>query len=322
VIPGYPRQPVNDQLAAAQWQARSPMARHAAEQAMAQLAAAAAALTEATAAADPTQPPTPQEDQALLTHTELHRRLDELTAQHALLMHAAVLADAEQAAGQATHTAIVAAQQATAPHDGVGNPMANHAAFMSQVHAAEDRIAHTLGQQRQLTHDALHRLFPQARGSSGLHLLRTQLIEHSGLGIDAYRRAYRAIGEAGRDLEQLQAGYRSNTVEPGRTPVTAEQVNAAREKAQQADDYFAELQLSRTVTRRAVTVLDGVTGLGPSTDSATSRAANIAAQSRQRALQSTPAAAEPQHSGASTDHQGQHTAHLQTPPAGPGIRMP
>ncbi|MDQ1005839.1 hypothetical protein QFZ82_000324 [Streptomyces sp. V4I23] len=292
---------------------------------MAQLVEASAALTEATAAADPTRPPTPEEDQALLAHTELHRQLDEITARHALLMHAAVLADAEEATGPATHTTIAAAQQAT-PHNGyrtADEAMANHAAFMARVGAGEDRIALTVGEQRQLTRDALHRLFPQAVGSSGLHLMRAQLIEHSGLGLDAYNRAYRAIGEASCDLEKLSADYCSNTAEPGsRPPVTAQQVDEARTRVQEADDYFADLQLSRRATLRAVAVLDGAAGLEPSCESAATRAARIAGQSRHRALQTAPAAADPRRGSASTDHQTQHTGHLQTRPTGLGIRLP
>ncbi|MER6473234.1 hypothetical protein [Streptomyces collinus] len=44
----------------------------------------------------------------------LHRELEELTARHALLMHASVLADAEAAAEPAKHAAVVVAAQARA----------------------------------------------------------------------------------------------------------------------------------------------------------------------------------------------------------------
>ena len=321
-IPGYPKHLEGDLQAAAQWRLNSPAARRAADQAMANLAHAATRLTEASAAADTEQPAGPQESQATRQHTDRYQELDELNARHALLMHASVMAEAEAAGETAGHDAIAAAQGTedirTRPRT-TGEMWASHEAFMAQVNAAKDRIAQTLGVQRQLTRDALHRLFPQTVGSRGLHQLRAQLIDHSGLGFAAYNQAWRAIGDTAQTLEYLETRYRSGTVEPGRPPVTAEQVEQARTTAHDASRDFDDLKRSQPLTLRAVKALDGVAGLDPSsTDSIAARAAKITAQSsRRRALPSTAAAAHPR-LGASTDQQAQHTAHLQTPPNGLG----
>ncbi|RNF81161.1 hypothetical protein [Streptomyces botrytidirepellens] len=317
-IPGYPKHLPGELQAAAQWRLLSPAARRSAEQTMEQLVRAATALTQSTAAADPNRPPSAQEDQALLAHSRLHGELDELTARHALLMHASVLADAEAAAVPATHEAIVAAAQASeaqAQPTTAAEVTAAQEAFMAQVNAAEGRIAETLDAQRQLTRDALHRIFPQAVTNSALHTVRTQLVEHSGLGLDAYNQAYRAMRETGHALESLVARYRSKTLEFGRPTVTTEQLEQARTAAQNADSHFADLQHSRPLTLRAVKALDGAAHLDPSpSDSVATRAARLAARLRESALPATPTA--PRTDAAARQAQ-QHN--LQTPQAGPGI---
>lgn len=291
-IPGYPKQLPGDLQAAAQWRLLSPAARRSAERTMEQLVQAATALTQSTASADPSRPPSTREDQALRTHSLLHGELDELTAHHALLMHASVLADAEAAAVPASHAAVVAAAQASEAHPRpttAGELIAGQEAFMAHVNAAEDRIAETLDAQRQLTRDALHRIFPQAVTSSGLHMVRTQLVEHSGLGLDAYNRAYRATRETGRTLEGLEARYNSGTVEFGRLPVTAEQVDQARAAVKKADTHFADLQRSHPLTLRAARTLDGAARLDPSpSDSLAARAARLTAQFRERTRLTAP----------------------------------
>lgn len=320
-IPGYPKHLADDLQAAAQWRLLSPAARRSAEQTMDQLVQAATALTQARAAAEPNQPRSAQEYQALHTHNHLLEQLDELNARHALLMHASVLADAEAAAAPAAHAAIVAAQQTS---EAPGRPstaadlIAGHKAFMEEVNAAEDRIAQTLGAQRQLTRDALHRIFPQTVGASSLHLLRTELVEHSGLGLDAYNQAYRATRDTVRTLEDLEARYRSSTVEFGRPPVDAEQVEQARAAVQRAEDHFDDVQISRPLTFRALKALDGAAGLEPSdSDTLATRAARLAAQSRERALQSAPTAPRTNPAAGQPEH---HI--LQAQQAHPGARLP
>ncbi|MFF1680746.1 hypothetical protein ACFVYG_32500 [Streptomyces sp. NPDC058256] len=321
-IPGYPKHLEGDLQAAAQWRLLSPAARRSAEQTMEQLVQAATDLTRASAAADPAQPASAQEDQALRTHSRLHGELDELTARHALLMHANVLADAEAAAVPARHTAMVAAAQASEERprpSTAAELIAGQDAFNAQIDAAEDRIGQTLDAQRRLTRDALHRIFPQAVTSTGLHSVRTQLVEHSGLGLDAYNHAYRAARRAGRTLGSREASYNSSTVEFGRPPVTAEQVEQARAAAQNADTRFADLQTSRPLTLRAVKALNGAASLDPSpSDPVAARAARLAAQSRERARQTAPTAARTD-SAAEQTHQHQN---FQAPQAGPGIRLP
>lgn len=319
-IPGYPRQLEGDLQAAAQWRVISPAARRAADRAMAHVVDAATALTKARAAADLERPAGVEESRAMRAHTDRHRELEELTAEHALLMHAHVMADAEAAAVAARHDAIVAAAQAS---EQMPTPrtsaeiLAYHEAFMARVNAAEDRIAHTLGAQRQITRDAMHRLFPQHTGHSGVHHLRTQLIDRAGLGFAAYNAAWNAIGDTARTLESLQAAYRSNTVEFGRPPVTAQQVEQARTAAEDARPYFDDLKRSRSLTLRALKALDGAAGLEPSSsDSIAQRAARITRQSLKRAQQPEAAA---RGIPSADRHPQAHSP--QTPPT-PGLRLP
>ncbi|MFF3958498.1 hypothetical protein ACFYY1_35575 [Streptomyces sp. NPDC001890] len=288
-IPGYPKFLAGDLQAAAQWRRVSPAAQRAADRAMTGLVHASTALAEAYA--DPEQPASPREDQAVRLQTDLTRELNELNAQHALLMHASVMAEAEDAGVRARHDAIDSAAHITEailsrPHT-TDEIQAGQKKFMAHVNEAENGIAQTLGAQRQLTRDALHRLFPHINTSRGLHQLRSQLIDHSGLGFGAYNEAWQAIGETGQTLEDLEARYRSGIVEPGSPPVTAEDVVRARTSMQEANDYFTGLRRSRPLTLRAVQVLDGVAGLEPSSpDSIAGRLNQITALSRQRAQQS------------------------------------
>ncbi|MGW2098691.1 hypothetical protein ACWCPX_13455 [Streptomyces olivaceoviridis] len=318
-IPGYPRQMDGDLQAAAQWRVISPAARRDADRAMAHVVNAATALAEAKAAADPERPAGPAKSRAMRLHTDRLRELEELNAQHALLMHAYVMVDAEAAAVAARRSAIVAAAQAAedmpAPRTSA-DIQAGHEAFMAHVNAAEDSIAHTLGAQRQITRHALHRLFPQSTGRSGLHHLRTRLIDRAGLGFAAYNAAWRAIGDTARTLEILEAAYRSNAAEFGRPPVTAEQLEQARTAAGEAGPHFDDLKRSRPVTLRAVKALDGVAGPEPSpSGSLAQRAARITAQSRQRAQQFETAAR-----GVPAAHQHQQASNHRTPPT-PGVRL-
>ncbi|EHN80288.1 hypothetical protein SMCF_132 [Streptomyces coelicoflavus ZG0656] len=59
--------------------------------------------------------------------------------------------------------------------------------------------------------------------------VRRRLTEYSGLGADDLARAYAAVGSRGRELQSLEAIYRSSVVEF--PPVAYEQVEAARAAA-------------------------------------------------------------------------------------------
>lgn len=244
-IPGYPKHLTSDLQAAAQWRLISPAARRAADRTMDSLVHAETTLTEESATAGPERF-AHAESQARRLHTDLHQELDELNARHALLMHTYVLAEAEAAGKTASQHAIITAAQATETAHGrprtTEEMHTTHKALMTEVNAAEDRIARTLGEQRQLTRDALHRLFPQTVSSFGLHQLRSQLIDHSGLGLDAYNKAWHAIGATAQNLERLEARYRNGITGPDRAPVTAKQLEQARTTAQEAEAYFTELQ--------------------------------------------------------------------------------
>ncbi|MFI5689115.1 hypothetical protein [Streptomyces sp. NPDC051636] len=293
-IPGYPKHLEGDLQAAAQWRLISPVARRAAEQTMDRLARATSALAQATAAADANESASPQQDAALLSHHSLHQELEELTARHALLMHASVLADAEAAAEPAKHAAVVAAAQATEGQRRASTAaeiVAAEDAFMAHVNGAEDRIAATLSEQRRLTREALQRIFPYAVTSTGRHTVRRNLLENSGLGIDAYTQASRAIGESARKLESVEAAYRSGAVSFGRPSVSQEDVEQARAALQRAQTRFADMRISRPNTVRALKALDGAAHRDPSPSEApAARAARIAAQSRERSKATAPAA--------------------------------
>ncbi|MER6279685.1 hypothetical protein ABT202_25910 [Streptomyces sp900105245] len=148
-IPGYPKRLEGDLQAAAQWRLISPAARRAAEQTMDRLICATTVLAEATAAADVHQPFSPQQDAALLSRGSLHQNLEELTARHALLMHAGVLADAEAAAEPAKHAAVVAAAQATEVERQPVDGAVHHRPSGSEAPAA--RAARIAAQSRERT---------------------------------------------------------------------------------------------------------------------------------------------------------------------------
>ncbi|MGW6144430.1 hypothetical protein [Streptomyces sp. NPDC055140] len=320
-IPGYPKRLPDDLQAAAQWRLLSPAARRSAERTMEHLVQAAAALTQAAAAADPHRFSSAGEEQALRAYSQVRGELDELTARHALLMHASVLADAEEAAVPAGRAAVIAAGEATEAQHArprtAGELMAEQEAFMAHVNAEEGHIAQTLDTQRALTRDALRRNFPQAVTRTGLHTVRTQLIEHSGLGLEDYNGTYRALRAAQLRLESMEASYRSGTVEFGRPSVTAEQVDQARGTVQKADARFTEVQHSRPLTLRAVKALSSAAALEPApSDSAAVRAARLAAQSRER---TRPAAQTAPHKGSTADQQ--QTRDLQAPQTGSGVRL-
>ncbi|MGW6202088.1 hypothetical protein ACWF9B_00310 [Streptomyces sp. NPDC055089] len=319
MVPGYPRVLANDQLAAAQWRQISPTAHRDAELAMNWFANAEIRLAQVSAAADPTLPTSPQEAQARQHRSRVEYELDELNSRHALLMHASVLTDAESAAATATRDVIGTTARDTEAAPGGFTPAA-HGAFMTQVNSAEDRIAHILGEQRQLTRDALHRIVPKITSHQGLNQLRAQLIDHSGLGFDAYKRAWNATGDTARTLEDLEARYRSHSGGIGHPPVTIEQVELARTAAKDAETYFAELKTSRPVTMSAVRALDGVAGLKPSApESISARAARIAEQSRRRTqLESTGAPALP---GSTRPLDARQQAALPQAPRASGVRL-
>ncbi|WP_351234784.1 hypothetical protein [Streptomyces sp. NPDC002133] len=269
-------------------------------------------------------PRTLAEKTASQARLDSQRELDQLTARHAMLMHGSVLADAEEAGQTAAREAVVAAAQATEPPPGqrrtVAYDLQIQDAFMAHVNAAEDGIAHTLHEQRQLARDALHRLFPQTSGSSGLNRLRTELVEHSGLGTDAYNGAYHASGEARRKLWNLQSRLDSGYMEFGRPPVTGEQVKQVRLHLKAMEERFDALRVSRPTTLRAVQALDSVKALHPSAGGGiAARAAQIADQSRERTRQpaATPARNEP-----TTHAQHQQHQHQQAPHTGQTTRLP
>lgn len=126
-----------------------------------------------------------------------------------------------------------------------------------------------------------------------LSSVRWRLTEYSGLGADDLARAYAAVGSRGRELQSLEATYRSNVVEF--PPVTYEQVEAARAAAQRAETAFAELSVSQPLTRRAVNALNRAAALDLPADTP-------AAQSRQRSRRTQSAAP----ATAMPDAQGRH----------------
>lgn len=231
-------------------------------------------------------------------HARDHRRscrdqLDTLDARHALLMHAAVLHDAEQAATTARHHAVLAASEATlhpanTPRT-AADYLAEHDAFMAHVTAAEDRIDHVLQTQRQMTRDALQRLLPRSGRARALPELRTQLLERSWLGLDDYHRAHQQIHVTAHALREAEAAFSSGPTPFGRPAVTEEDVTRARDRHRHARQYFSDLRESRRATLLALNALDAVAGLAPTLPGPMAeRAARIAAQSRRRA-QAAPA---------------------------------
>ncbi|MFD4243635.1 hypothetical protein ACFWP3_18865 [Streptomyces sp. NPDC058525] len=293
-LPGYP-QLMSDIEAAAAWRARSPKARHDAEMYMEDLVRAHTRLVaaHATAAAQGVhwlggRPRDPDEAAALQTRDYFVGQLERMNAHHSVLMHGAVLAEAEAAAEQARHQAVVAAAQATlprTPRTTVAETEADHEAFMAHVTTAEARVDQALGEQRQHARDALHRHFPKAGGSYGMHV-RTRLLDRSGLGLDAYNRAYQAMGQTGRRLDQLERRMAGGAVEFGQERVTPEQVAEAAKRHSDAKQHFEDLGVSLPATLAALNALDRARELPPSGPAGTAaRSAQITAQSRERTLQ-------------------------------------
>ncbi|SEC04850.1 hypothetical protein SAMN05216532_0300 [Streptomyces sp. 2231.1] len=247
------------------------------------------------------------------------------TPTNALLMHAGVLADAEAAAEPAKHAAIVAAAQATEPQmqaRTAADLKAVQEAFMHHVTRAEEGINHALQEQRCLAREALHRIFPAAITHTGLHQVRTHLIEGSGLGLDAYHQAYREIGRQERRLVELQAAYRSAVVDFGRPAVTHDDVEQARTAAADARTTFEDLRISRPHTLRALKALSNAARQDyPAPDTPATRAARLAAQSRERArtaAASTPAAAP--RTDPAAQQQARHAGLQSGLREGPGLR--
>jgi hypothetical protein len=155
-----------------------------------------------------------------------------------------------------------------------------------------------------VTRDALQRLFPQAVGSMGMYRLRTLLTDKSRLGPDDDTRAGEATRAAARTLNGVERRLKSGYVEFGRAPVTEEEVAGARKELQRAQQFFQDLQFSRSVTLRALKVLDLVADLSPTRGGGVlGRAAKIVADSRKRTepraetggRRADPAAAHRQH---------------------------
>lgn len=294
-LPGHPRL-MSDIEAAAAWRARSPTAARDAETHMDDLVRAHTRLIVAHAAASSrgvhwldARPRDPEEAGAFEARKYFEKRLDDLDARHSVLMHGSVLDEAETAAEQAKHQAVVAAAQATlplTPRTTAAETHADHEAFEAHITAAETRIDQALGEQRQQARDALHRHFPQAAASTGMHQVRTQLMDRAGLGLDALNRAYQAIGDTSRELDDLKSRQADGRVEFGRPHVTDDQVAEATRRHTHARQRFEDLRVSRPQTLAALNALDRARALDPSgPEGGAARAARIAAQSRERALQ-------------------------------------
>ncbi|MER6434178.1 hypothetical protein ABT272_41870 [Streptomyces sp900105245] len=188
------------------------------------------------------------------------------------------------------------------------------------MNEAEDRIAQTLAEQRRLTVEALQRIFPSAVTSTGRHTVRRNLLEDSGLSLDAYRHAYRVIGESARKLESVEAAYRSGAVSFGRPPVSQDDVEQARAELQRAETRFADLCISRPNTLRALRALDRAVHHEPSgSEASAARAARIAAQSRERSKTTAPTAP-PTHVAAPAAEQVRQAYHSAAQQHQPGVR--
>ncbi|MFF8431739.1 hypothetical protein ACF07Y_42770 [Streptomyces sp. NPDC016566] len=334
-VPGFPRQ-FTDSQAAAAWRALSPPARREADVAMdtllwAQVWHLQVAAETSTQLSGSAAPPTPQKRHEVYEREEdardslalFQHRLDELTARHALLMHGAVLVDIEHAARWARHRAVVAAQATLSP---AGQPprtddavLSEHDALMARVQAAQEPIGHALAEQRQMTRDALHRLYPTMTGSQGIEQLRIQLVDDSGLGTAHYTLASRELSDAQREHADLEARSTAANLEPGAAPVTEEEISDARARVERAGQNLTELTSSRTDTLRALQALRSVAELTPTPPGGVAaRAQHLAAQSRQRAQTPTPTAERP-HSGDRAAEQRQ-TPHQQAPRTGSSVR--
>lgn len=301
-LPGHPRL-MTDIEAAAAWRARSPTARRDAEMYMDDLVRAHTRLVVASADAAAqgvgwfnARPRDPAEAAAVDSRDYFEQRLKDLNARHSVLMNGSVLAEAEAAAQQARHQAIVAAAQATlplTPRTTLAETEADHEAFQAHITTAEQRIDQALDVQRQYARDALHRHFPLLAGSRGIAQLRTRLMDRAGLGLGSYQQACQVIGDASRALHDLRSRLASGRTEFGRSPVTAEQVAEAATHYTAAEQRLDDLSVSRARTLEALNALNRVRDLDPTGPvGGVARAAQITAQSRERALH-TPAESGP-----------------------------
>ncbi|MGW9029017.1 hypothetical protein ACWGQ5_33780 [Streptomyces sp. NPDC055722] len=345
-LPGFPRQ-VTDGQAAAAWRAMFPLARREAEMVTADLVRAESWLLQAAADAaswvagrprdaerakafDQLTPAQQRWEARHVRNAEADARdnvryfqqwLEELNARHAVLMHGSILADAEAAATTAKQQAVIAFSEATeaaAPRT-VGERLAMEEAFVARVDAAEEGIDQVLGIQRQLTRDARQRLYPQTAGSWSVRDLRTLLVDRGPIGQQGYTEAYEAVGAAARALSSLEERLGSGYVDFGSPAVTKEQVEQARQKHERAEQYFADVSISRPVTLRALKAVDSVAGLRPTRGGGVlGYAAQIAADSRNRTAQ--PVKTPERGADHATAQQLQQAHHLQLHQPGSGIR--
>jgi hypothetical protein len=251
VMPGYPRT-LPDLHAAAAWHRLSPAARRQAETAMADLVRAGVQLARTAGDTDGRE-----RTAALRNWSYCSKRLGEVNAYHAVLMHGAIVADAREAATAAGRQAIVAASEifpAITKSSTVAEMMDHNAEFMAQVTAVEEQAAAVVRAQQQHARDALERLLP----ARALATLRTQLTDHCGLGHDAYPAAAAAVVDATRQLDMLEAAYRSGRTDFGGPPVRSQDVAAARARMEAAEERMADLRISRPATLRALAALDTV----------------------------------------------------------------
>ncbi|WP_330342657.1 hypothetical protein [Streptomyces sp. NBC_00557] len=347
VMAGFPLR-FGDKEAAAAWRVLCPPARREAEHAMDELMRAEARLLQAKATAqaggpEPAQTHTGDALSRLRQIRERRRtqgleadarggrayarhRLEDLDARHAVLWHGLALVDAQHAAQRARHVGAVAAAQATLspadqPPPTMQQVLAEHDAFNAydtQLQTVREHIDHILAEQRQATRDALHRLLPRTVGRRAMARLRTQLVDNSPLGRNAELKAIRALFAANAEFETLQARFTNGTPQPGRPPVTENEVHEAQGRLRQAERELAELRSARLDTLRALDALDSVADLTPTpaTGSA-ARATQITAESRARTHSRTHAAGRPRHDDRTAE---QHPLpHGQAPPRGTGL---
>ncbi|MET8682199.1 hypothetical protein ABZW18_32660 [Streptomyces sp. NPDC004647] len=324
-VPGFPVQLGSDLQAAAAWRAKVPTARHEAEKTQGALTRAADALTEITAHHAPEQPlPLPQRqsrDRIMDQCNDLRSTLTNLDAQHAALTYLSVLADAEHAAESALALVI------TTEHEKRARPTAGrytreeNDAWGAALEAGERAITDIVSAQRRLTRDALHRLFPRQAGPDGGRALRRQMIDNAGLGGEEFQRVYDRIPIARRHLDQLQRSYNSPHVEFGKAPVTAAQVDQAREHLKHTEHRFENLRRDRPATLRAVRLLEAVMELKPTPTGGLAALATYAehlSHGRSKSGSAPPAEATPAVRPA--DHAHGHA--LQQRGAGPASRLP
>lgn len=316
-IPGFPRT-FGDLEAAAAWRVMSPAARRDADQAMADLVRADTRVAQTRAHAANWvngRPPDPGEAQAIDERDRCANRLDELHAHHAALMHGGLLAAAEVAARIARHHAAAAAAQATlalpAQSQASGSSVNEHDAFIAQIGTADARIHDVLEGQRQLCVNALHRCLPEAAEPRGMNQLRSQVLEHAGLGFDAQSKAARRVSEASQTVIDLEEALQEAGSSVDHARVTIGQVDEAGTSLRSAEQAFAERLADQQDTRAALAALEGVATRPPSDQGGVAaRVARFVAQIGRRAQEAATAA---RPGGAnSTADQADHAHHEQT----------